>query len=167
MYLDTANKFQASSIWYHILQHIFSLNDNDIKVNNCILLHTCMIWKISFNMFYFPSPFNMPFAHGGGVDGGPPWARRWHPSSVSWWQPRIWRWWPIRLWQWPCWEYPTNIWPMRGCCQVLLLVMLKQMATNAHIIAVFNPIDDTFSWKHIWSNNRRSTKKWKEQASDS
>jgi hypothetical protein len=45
--------------------------------------------------------------------------------------------------------------------------MLEQMATNAHIIVVFNPINDTLSWEHIWSNKRRSTKKWKEQASDS
>jgi hypothetical protein len=29
------------------------------------------------------------------------------------------------------------------------LVMLEQMATNAHIIVVFNPINDTLSWEHI------------------
>jgi hypothetical protein len=49
-------------------------------------------------------------------------------------------------------KYPDGmnfVRPKRGYWQVLLLVMLEQMATNAHIIAVFNPINDTLSWEHI------------------
>ncbi len=91
---------------------------------------------------YCPSPFNMPFAPGGGVDGvcdGPCKLVATQNMKTMGHLPLTMT--LLRVSH----QYMTH----ERMLPSIVLVMFEQMATNAHIIVVFNPINDTLSWEHI------------------